>query len=55
MKRKLSKTEEANIKLDKAFYGENHDEPELAPFVNNNNIALVLKSNKNNDKANEDI
>ena len=50
MKRKPTKTEEANIKLNKAFYGENQDEvPDVAPLINNNNIALVLSDN-NNDK-----
>jgi hypothetical protein len=54
MTRKPTKTEEANIKLNKAFYGENQDEPELAPLINNNNYALVLKNNENNDEGKED-
>ncbi|MFD1849714.1 hypothetical protein [Oceanobacillus bengalensis] len=55
MKKKQSKTEEANIKLNKAFYRENHDEPDVDPLINNNNIALVLSNNKNDDKDNEDM
>jgi hypothetical protein len=50
MTRKLTKTEEANIKLNKVFNGENQDEPELEPLINNNNYALVLKNNENDDE-----
>ncbi|WP_176330402.1 hypothetical protein [Oceanobacillus rekensis] len=53
MTRKPTKTEEANIKLNRAFYGENQDEPDLAPLINNNNYALVLKNNENNEQENE--
>lgn len=55
MKKKPTETEEANIKLNKEFYGENHEEQDLDPMINNNNIALVLNSSKNNDKENEDM
>ncbi|WP_339226946.1 hypothetical protein NSQ77_15470 [Oceanobacillus sp. FSL K6-2867] len=55
-KNKPTKTEEANINLNKAFYGEEEKEPDLDPLINNNNIALVLnESSKNNDKDNEDM
>ena len=55
MKKKPTKTEEANIELNKAFYGEEQKEPDLDPLINNNNIALVLNDSKNNDKDNEDM
>ncbi|WP_156289481.1 hypothetical protein [Oceanobacillus salinisoli] len=58
MKKKPTETEQANIKLNKAFYGENHDDEtdlDLDPLINNNNIALVLNNSKKNDKDNEDM
>ncbi|MBP2075804.1 hypothetical protein [Oceanobacillus polygoni] len=55
MKKKPTKTEEANIKLNKAFYGEEQKEQNFDTLINNNNIALVLNDSTNDDKDNEDM
>ena len=52
-KQELTKTEQANIALNEAFYREKNHEQDIAPLVNNNNTALVLGDIKN-DKENEE-
>lgn len=53
---KRKTTKEANIELNRAFYGEdNKEEFERSHFVNNNNHALVLNQEKNKNKKELDI
>jgi hypothetical protein len=55
MNKKKTKTEEANIKLNNTFYGEEENTQDLDRLVNNNNISLVLQNSKYDDKDNEDM
>lgn len=53
-KQDKTKTEQANIALDKAFYGEQKEELPFSALVNNNNTALVLSDIKSKKDNNEE-
>lgn len=48
-KQERTKTEEANIALNKAFNREEKHEQDIAPLINNNHTALVLSNIKNEE------
>lgn len=52
-KQEPTKTEEANIALNKAFNQEKKHEQDIAPLINNNQTALVI-SNTKDEKDNEE-
>ncbi|WP_156520667.1 hypothetical protein [Oceanobacillus sp. Castelsardo] len=54
MKKNQGKTVQANLELNKGFYGENLNET-YVDLLGKNNVELDLNSSKYNDKDNEDM
>jgi hypothetical protein len=50
MKRKHTKTEKANLELNKTFYDDKKPQIEMTPFINNNQVALVLSNHNKKPK-----
>lgn len=50
-----SKVESANLEINKKFYGEDRDGPNIARWMNGNQIALVTSGDERKSQLEKDL